>query len=203
MSILEMIQDQLSGAALGELGKAAGLGEREVKSVLPQAIALLTGGLARNASRADGAESLNRALETDHGGGILEGGVASMIGQALGANGDGILKHILGDRRLPAETVIGQSGGVDASAVSKLLPLLAPILMGALGKAKREQNLGAGDLAHILGQERQSADEALPRELNGLSRLLDTDGDGDPLDDVARMGMSFLNQALGRRKPGS
>lgn len=200
MSIMDIISQQISAGALDQLGKASGLGGDQVQSVLPQALALLTGGLARNASGTDGAESLNRALETEHSGGIFDGGAEGMIGQAMGANGDGILKHILGDRRLSAETVIGESGGIDASAISKLLPLLAPIVMGALGKAKNEQNLGAGDLAHLLGQERQVADDALPKEMSGLSRLLDADGDGDPLDDVARMGMSFLGQVLSGRK---
>lgn len=200
MSIMDILSQQMSGDAVAQLGKAAGLGGNEVQAVLPQAIALLTGGLARNASSTQGAESLNRAVETEHGGGIFEGGMEAMIGQAMAANGDGILKHILGDRRLSAEAVIGESGGVDKTAISKLLPLLAPIVMGALGKAKQEQNLGAGDLAHLLGQERERADEALPGEMSGLSRLLDADGDGDPLDDVARMGMSFLGQVLGGRK---
>ena len=58
-----------------------------------------------------------------------------------------------------------ETGGLDAAKSGQLLSMLAPILMGALGQAKRTNGLDAG----------------------GLASMLDMNGDGNPLDDILKM----------------
>ena len=58
--------------------------------------------------------------------------------------------HILGDRQEVAAEQIGQSSGLSASQVMKLLPILAPIVMSVLGKARSSGGLDLGSLANIL-----------------------------------------------------
>jgi hypothetical protein len=64
--------------------------------------------------------------------------------------------------------------------------MLAPVVLGALGRAKRQGAMGAGDLASMLGQERERV-AAAPGGLGGLMGLLDADHDGSVVDDVARL----------------
>ncbi|MFW6040185.1 MAG: DUF937 domain-containing protein [Gemmatimonadota bacterium] len=81
-------------------------------------------------------------------GGQAFGDAATPSGSAVKVlDGAGILEHVLGGRRRTVERGIGQASGLDVSQIAKLLPLLAPIVMAALGKLKRKEGLDAGGLA--------------------------------------------------------
>jgi hypothetical protein len=67
------------------------------------------------------------------------------------------------------------------------LSMLAPLVMGALGKAQREGKLDPGALAGMLGAERQKASDAAPGVMGMLGRFLDRDGDGSVMDDIGGM----------------
>ena len=75
---------------------------------------------------------------------------------------------------------------MDSSSVSQILKVAAPILMGVLGKQAQQNNVnssnGIGDLLGGLlgGSEAQN-------EQSFLEKLLDADGDGSVVDDVAGM----------------
>ena len=56
---------------------------------------------------------------------------------------------------------------------------LAPILMGAIGKTRQEQQLSPRDLRRALDDEEQEFDRRSPTMLGAVWRLLDADGDGD------------------------
>ena len=68
-------------------------------------------------------------------------------------DGDAILGHILGDRRITAERGIAGASGLDLAKVGPLLSMLAPVVMGALGRARRQGNLGPGQLSEVLARE--------------------------------------------------
>jgi hypothetical protein len=138
---------------------------------------VLMSALASNARKPDGAQSLSSALERDHDGGILDdlGGFLSNPGSV---NGAGILGHVLGGKQPTVEKGVAKSSGLDAGSVAKLLPILAPIVMGALGKKKRQDHLDGQGLSNMLGQERQQIEKTVPK-MDVVGKFLDTDGDGD------------------------
>jgi hypothetical protein len=77
--------------------------------------------------------------------------------------------------------------------VSQLLMLLAPVVLGALGRRQRQQGLDPGGLAGVLGEERRQAEASAPAGLGGLlGRVLDADGDGQIMDDVGGLLGGFL-----------
>jgi hypothetical protein len=159
MNLMDILQGQLSDDMIGQLSQHIGAEPQQTAQAAQGAFATLLGGLANNASSESGLASLAGALDRDHDGSVLDD-IMGMLGGAMGgqqpassaANGFGILGHILGgaDQQEAAAQQIGQNSGLNASQVMKLLPVLAPILMGVLGKAKSQGNLGLGDLAGIL-----------------------------------------------------
>jgi hypothetical protein len=78
------------------------------------------------------------------------------------------------------------------AAVGKIMAMAAPIVMGYLGRQRREQNLDAAGLASLLGREQQVAQKRSPEAVSMLTRLMDSDGDGSIMDEVAEMGSSLL-----------
>ena len=196
-SILDMLSGQLGGKALEMITSQLGADKSQVEKAMPAALGSLMTGLARNAQSSDGAGALAAALSKDHDGSILDNlsGVLSGADQGAGA---GILGHVFGAKQGAVQSALGQSTGLDAGSMGKLLTMLAPLVMGALGKKQRQSGLNPSDLGGLLRQEQSTAVKQAP-DLGMLGSLLDRDGDGDIKDDVAKIGGSLLKSFLKRR----
>lgn len=166
MNIMDILQSQLSDETLGQLSNYIGAEPQQTAQAANGIFATLLGGLANNANSEGGLSSLANALDRDHDGSMLDD-LAGMVGGMLqgggqesrATNGAGMLNHILGDRQEVAAEQIGQSSGLSASQVMKLLPILAPIVMSVLGKAKSSGGLDLGSLANVLMGGAQQAQQ--------------------------------------------
>ena len=108
------------------------------------------------------------------------------VEESVKQDGAGILKHILGSKQEGVEQVLSQKSGIDASAVGSILKVAAPILMGILGKQKKEQNLSSSnDLSGLLGGLLEGNSDS--NDQSFLGKILDADGDESIIDDVAGM----------------
>ncbi len=66
------------------------------------------------------------------------------------------------------------------------MQFIAPMVMGALGKAKREGALDAQGVSSVL-QTRENSNI-----MSFVTNMLDSDGDGSAVDEVLAMGMQAL-----------
>ena len=191
-SLLPQLLEHLAGAPTKNIGQSLGLDESAASSAITAALPVILGGLANNTQSSDGASALGSALDRDHDGSILN----DLAGMALGAaasNGDGILGHIFGGNRNQATAAVEKStGGLDAATAAKLMAVLAPIVLGYLGKKKRESNLDSGALAKELQVESQAHGPEDTSLGSMVSKMLDQDGDGSAMDDVLRIGGGLL-----------
>ena len=198
-SLLESLTGQLlSGDAVSQLSRAIGADEGATTKALAGALPALLGGLAKNTSQSSGAEALASALDRDHDGSIFDNLSGLLQGGAAQA-GAGILGHVFGSREQAVESAIGKSSGLSGSQVTQLLTMVAPLVMGFLGREKKQQGIDAGQLASMLGGARDQMAKAQPQAMDMLSGLLDSDGDGSIMDDVAGIGSSLLGGFLKRR----
>jgi hypothetical protein len=196
-ALVEMLMSQIGGGQnLGQLSRQLGSDEQSTQKAVGAALPVLLGALARNSAGSQGAESLDRALEK-HDGGILDN-LTGFLGAPDVDDGNGILGHLLGQKRTSVESGVSKASGVDPSVVTKLLPMLAPIVMGALGRQRRQQNLDVGGLSNFLGAERQQMEASAPAA-GMLGKLLDQDGDGSVADDIAKLGGGLLGNLFGKR----
>lgn len=197
-SILDVVMSQLGGGTQRQISQALGTDEKTAGNAMSTAIPLLLGALAKNASKPGGAESLHRALQKDHDGSVLNN-LGGLIGNVSGGSGSGILKHVLGGRQAAVETGVSKASGLDANATAKLLQMLAPIVMGALGQQQRKQNLNVNALSGLLSQERQAIQMKAPQAMGLVGSLLDSDGDGDvDAADLTKRGKGLLGKLFGR-----
>lgn len=190
-SLFDDIVGQLKGPALSQIGRSIGADEKTTGQAAAAAVTTLIGALTRNATSDAGRGALHQALAKDHDGGVLDD-LAGFIGRADQGPGEGILRHVLGDRRPQVEAGIGKASGLNASSSAKLMTILAPVVLGALGRQQRQAKFDAGGLSEFLGTQRAQLQKTQPKALGGLSRLLDSDGDGDvDLSDLASFGKLF------------
>jgi len=197
-TLFETISQQLGGSNLKEIAGKVGANEGQTGAALSAALPMLLGALAKNASKPDGAAALHQALEKDHDGTILDN-LPGYLSQADAGPGEGILRHLLGNRRQNVETGLSKSTGMSSESISKLMVTLAPVVLGALGRQQRQRKMNASSLTGFLGDERQSIQKQAPQAMGALNSLLDADGDGDvDMSDIAQKGAGMLGKLFKR-----
>lgn len=193
MGLLDQLTAQIDGPATERIGQQLGVDPGAASKAIGKALPMLLAGLSRNAS-SGGAEALAGALERDHDGSILDD-LSGHLDSGPGTDGAGILKHVFGGAEPQVEAALGSASELDAGSATKLLQMLAPIVMGVMGREKRQGGLDAGGLGDLLGREQQS----LGKGTDMLSSILDADGDGSIADDLADKGKDLLGSFLGGR----
>jgi len=205
LNLMDMLQSNMSEGLIDQLTNQIGGADKQQTAKATEGImTTLMGALAKNASTPEGASSLFNALQKDHDGGILEDVTSLFSGnvkpeQQRAANGAGILKHLLGGKESGAINMISQMSGLDSSKTGSLMTMLAPILMGTLGKTQRQNGLDVGGIASLLTNS-VSTQRGNNPTMDLVTRMLDADGDGSIMDDVASKGLGFLSRFLGRKR---
>ncbi|MDP5093135.1 MAG: DUF937 domain-containing protein [Polaribacter sp.] len=187
--ILDLLNSDLGKSIISGVSDSTGTDKNKTNSVLTLGLPVLMKALERNASTKEGADGLLGALSKKHDGSILDnlgdlfkGGVDSSVLN----DGSKILGHVLGNKQQGVEQIIGQKAGLDAGSVGNILKVAAPILMGVLGKQKNENSLeNSSDLTGLLGN--LLGGSSSKNEQGFLEKILDSDGDGSIIDDVAGM----------------
>lgn len=188
-AISQMITQQFSGSVSRQIASRLGISESAANTALQVAVPLIVSALARNARQPGEAEALHQAVATDHDGSILDN-LAGYLGNPQAANGAGILRHVLGGQRPVVEDNLAQATGLDQSSAGSLMELVAPLVMGAVGRTQ-QNGLDSSGLAQFLGQQ-QAQQEAEPGMLGMLSSILDSNRDGNVRDDLARIAGNFM-----------
>ena len=201
-SILDLLADSIGGDNMGQLAQAIGADRSQTQSAVAAALPAILAALNQNTNTSSGASALASALDRDHDGSLLDSLGGFLGGQVRGkqADGGGILGHVLGGRRQQVEQGVAQASGLNMGQVAKLLPILAPIVMAALGRRKRQRGLDEAGLSGVLAEDAVRAREAAPSGAMGaLSAILDRDRDGSIQDDLMQhAGRAVLGKLFGR-----
>lgn len=89
-SMIEILMGMLSGDTLGKISEQVGMPRNKAQQALPDIIAVLTGALAKDSSRRQGAKALSDVLAKDHDGSILNN-IVDYIDNYQSREGSGIL----------------------------------------------------------------------------------------------------------------
>lgn len=187
--ILDLLNSDIGKTIISGVSGTTGTDENKTSSVLTMALPVLMKAMERNASTPEGAQGLIGALSDKHDGSILDN-LSGLFGGGVNENvktdGTKILSHVLGNKQQGVEQVIGQKSGLDTGSVANILKVAAPILMGVLGKEAKQNNVSSqSDLGGLLGGLLGGSDSQ--NEQSFLEKILDADGDGSIVDDVAGM----------------
>lgn len=202
---MDLLQGSLSSGMIDQLSQQlGGANKQQTAAAASGIVTTLMGALAKNASSTEGAQALDNALERDHDGSILDDVMGMLTGNAQVnnssmLNGTGILNHVLGNKQSGAVDMISKLSGLDSGKTGSLMAMLAPVVLGALGKAKRQQGLDVAGIASLLSGTVSAQQQNNPT-MNLVTSFLDADGDGSIVDDVANMGMKILGNFFGRKK---
>lgn len=169
--LLDSVLGQLDGGRISQLAGAIGADESSTEKAVASALPALVGGLAANASNPTGAAALDAALDAH------DETVFDRFGELVGGAGPGkgIVSHVLGDKAEGVANALAGSSGVSVDAIAKLLPMLAPLVMGVLGQQKKSGSIDIGGLGGMLGGEAKKAASGTP-DLGSIFSMLGAGG---------------------------
>ena len=174
MDLSSLLQGAMGQQIVGAAAQQLGINESQAQTAVGAAIPFLLSALNKNA-QSGGANGIANALN-QHDGSILDN-LSGFLGQ--GGNmqdGLGILGHVLGGNQETVANNIGKQTGLDSGQIIKILALVAPIVMGFLGKQKQEQGLQSDGIAGLLGGLIGGTNQAAGGiNLGGFEKLLDQD----------------------------
>ena len=180
MNLVETILKSLGGDALANLARSLGIGEEETKAAAGAAVPALLSGLGSLAASPDGAKKLWSAVKGVDD--TVPADFARLVGgeeqDVLSKMGSGLLEGLFGKSTLSALTnVLGKFLGGKTALVTKLLPMIAPLIMGTLSKQVKEKGFDLGGLTKMLAGQKDNIAKAMPSGL--MSSLSSAQGLGD------------------------
>jgi hypothetical protein len=163
-SVLDDLRSRLSGDTVDDISRRIGADPGQTKQAIDAALPMLLAALGKEAADPERGEGLKQAIRQDHDGSVIDNLGEYLSGQMSGraTNGEGIIDHVLGERREPAVQALSGKSGLDFGTIASLLPLLAPIVMGMLGKKERGGNLSLDNITDTLGRDTQRAANEQP-----------------------------------------
>jgi hypothetical protein len=146
-----------------QMAANTGLDQGSVQQLIPKLAPLIISGLKKQKDEQGGDARVDHILNKYGDPSVLNNIKDLISTKTHDSSADANLGGLLGaSGGVQAAQTLGKSLNIDASKIIKMIPALAPLILGALSKKK---NTSGG--------------------IGGIGSLLDADGDGSILDDVA------------------
>lgn len=201
MSLIDLITGNAGNQVATQAENKFGISKNQIIALLAVASPLVISYLRKKSQEdPNEAEALNNALDKDHDGSILDN--PSQV-EARQQEGGSILDHIFGGQKATVENQLSQNTGISMDKIGPILAMLAPVIMGYIGKQKQSNGVtsggGLGDLlGGILGGAQSQAQAEPSNPLNDiLGSVLggsQANNSGNPLNEILGSVLGGSNQ---------
>lgn len=147
------MDDILKAVPIDDIAKQLGVPPDEARRAVQEGGATILAGLQRNAQTPEGAAALEKALGT-HGDEVTGGRVD--LNALDTADGEKILGHVFGGKEQAVAQKLTDEPKTAGIDFGKLLPILAPIVMGLIANSRKSktptaQQESGGGLGDLIG----------------------------------------------------
>lgn len=169
MSLLDLLTGNTGNQVATQAENKFGVSKTQILALLAVAAPLVISYLRNKSQDSKEAEALNNALDKDHDGSILDD-----VSQADARQNEGgsILSHVFGNDKSAVENNLSQNTGISIDKIGPILAMLAPVIMGYIGKEKQQNNVGAGGIGDLLGGILGNAQNQSQASSDPLSNIL-------------------------------
>ena len=140
------IDEILKNVPIDDIAEKFGVSREEATQAVKEGGAVLLGGLAKNAESTDGSAAIEQALGKHDG---FSG--AASIDDIDTADGEKIVNHVLGGEKQNVANALTNEPKTAGIDFAKLLPILAPIVMGLIANGQKKSDGSGGGIGDILG----------------------------------------------------
>lgn len=183
-SILDLLNTSMGEDFIAKASDSTSENKDNISAALGMALPILLGAMQKNIKTDSGAESLNNALSSNKHGDALLSNLKSVNATDMSSEGEKILGHLLGGKQDMVTKTIGSTINMKESSVSSIIKMAAPLLMSILASQKSKENVSSSGLGGLLESVMGSSGA---HDASLIETLLDKDGDGSVIDDVAGM----------------
>jgi hypothetical protein len=183
----DLLSQLTKSSVVKTMGKQVAADPNQVKQLIQLGLPTLIQAMNQNASTPQGAKSLAKALD-DHKDDPVSN-ISAYLKNVDTQDGAKILGHVLGSKSSGVERKLSAQTGLQPNQVSGVLSQLAPVLMGLLGQQKAQQGVSVDGLGMLLGGLLGNSDM-----MGMVTSLLDSDKDGDVMDDVSKLLGGFFGK---------
>lgn len=148
MSLIDLITGNAGTQVAEQAENKFGIQKNQVIALLAVAAPLVISYLRNKSQDANEAEALNQALDRDHDGSVLND--PSQL-EARQQEGGSILNHIFGGQKAQVENSLSEQTGISMNKIGPILGMLAPLIMGYIGREKQSNGVNSGGLGDLLG----------------------------------------------------
>ena len=189
MNLIDLLTGNTGNQVAEQAENKFGISKNQTIALLAVATPLIISYLRNKSQDAKEAEALNNALDKDHDGSILDD--TSQLDNRQDEGGS-ILSHVFGNQKNNVENQLSQNTGISIDKIGPILAMLAPVIMGYIGKEKQQNNVGAGGLGDLLGgilggaqnQAQQEQSSPLNDILGSVLGGGQSQSSGNPLNDI-------------------
>lgn len=188
MSLLDLITGNAGDQVATQAENKFGVSKNQIIALMAVAAPLVISYLRKKSQDANEAEALNNALDRDHDGSILDN--PSQV-EARQSEGGSILDHIFGGQKATVENSLSEQTGISMNKIGPILAMLAPLIMGYIGREKQSNGVNSGGLGDLLGGILGGAqNQAQAQQSNPLNDILGQvlgggqQSSGNPLNDI-------------------
>ena len=165
-NLLDTTQSFLTPDFINKFSRALGQPAEKVQNGLRSVIPTFLMGLVNKGSSEEGAETIVNLAQKD--------GVDSLPMETLNdthylVKGEDALRGIFGSDLKSVASNLGNSTGLGSGHITKMMGMMAPILMGVLGRKIKNENLNANGMMKFLGEQRKVLTGFIPSGVTGMS----------------------------------
>jgi len=177
-NLVEEFISSLGPDVTKKMSSATNIDQGTLQQLLPVIAPMILGGLKKQKDERGGQDRVDHILNK-YGNPSALNNMDDLFKQKLNDNStEPNLGGLLGNAGTDATNMLTNNFKIDSNMAAKLIPMLAPIVLGFLTK-KRDSGTGS----------------------SGLAGLLDQDGDGSVLDDVAGLFLGGLGGSSNKGNP--
>jgi hypothetical protein len=180
-NLVSLVMQFLTPDMIGRIAAAIGVDRNLVQTAINAAVPALLAGFSSAAAKPGGGQSLVDAVKQHSG--VLEGFPNAISPEAQSSfvnRGSQLLASLLGAQDQSALAgAVAKFSGLGQNASGSLLGILAPVVIGTIGKQIGARNPDASSLTSLLSAQKEHIAQALPSGFNSLlggTRILDALG---------------------------
>jgi hypothetical protein len=171
VNIVNMALQYLAPALVSKLASGLGINQAIANTVIKAAVPVILGALVGKSSKPDGARDLLDVLVKQDTG--LLGRLSTVLGspqqKTIAEQGAGVLGSLLGNSTLGALVgAVAKFSGANESAVSGVVGMLSPIVLGTLSQQQKSASLDVTGITKLLADQKPNITAAIPGELSKL-----------------------------------
>lgn len=153
------------------------------KGIVAGASALMAT-MAQQAQTPEGAAGLQQVMSNLDPG--LDNNVSGYLQNPASAKGGELLQTLLGNNATGLMSKVSQACKLSPDSVGRLMPALAPLMMGTVSQAVKSEGLGVADLPKYFADQAGFMKTLTPGLMGFLERI-DANDDGSIMDDLGRL----------------